>query len=1290
MSKLRCRGFWILGVLVFLAVSIVPAGSGGSVDLLVHPEGAPLEGAWQVTVGVPFPKGELKDARLVRLLSPSGKEIPVQVRKTCTWLDGSIKWCLLDFDAELKGDSEPLRYRLEYGSGAKAPPHPHPIRLYERGDSFLVDNRKLKVMLSKAGFDLRIVRDGRAVSHREGSIDFYMVDHLGEMYSFALDREASVTIEDRGPQRVAVKIEGWNISAEGKKLGRNVVRLYIYAGKPYLRVFHTFIITADTDRVRYRDIGMRLPFRARKLSFPGTDDTVRGARDGGAYLLQWQNDSFEIIEGGRVVKKGKRAEGIVTLLNEEEGLTLSVRDFWQNFPKELEVEGRSLTVHFWPRHNKPPLHTGDKLTWKNMVFLPFVHEGELLDFRIPGEYYQKFITSYKHDNVLHSIGSNAMGLAKTHEILVHFHEPERLREAEKVARTFVAWPVVSPEPVHMCASGAFGRIAPKGTGPYQIVEEAIEQQFDWTVRMRELTGDYGMFNYGDYHYRWIESEKRWSPHRHYAGWHHGGPRVPWLMFARSGEPRFFKFAYRETRHHIDVDMCHWATPEFGERTKALLELAKKEGVGMVLRPPGKLTPEEELELRARVKTIEATYPREKLLHELAKYRQKRVGGICMYKGYVHWYCGSRAYHSSMADFMLWGYYLSGDRRMWDCAMEFGKALREIGGEYRGRAGAARGCAAVSLYQATHNRKYLELARRQMKYSLSESKTGASIGNFYYAPFAERWYEMTEDPELAKRWSIWAELLLKRGGLWWARDAHYEKLAYGYLLTGRAEFLQYGLDQLRFYISSLFRGEPPHWHGSGLQGINSYTIQQWGLFLYALREHYRKTGKWMPLPELPDSRLTRFRLFAFDDPTVIVVHKSKDESVDVPITCYANAGIAVTVTAPDGGRLIEEKLIPKDVIGDSKGAKIRVALRLSAKDAPGDYRIEMRWLGKRGSKKEFLVPFPGKYSKLVMRLPLDLYQGGRMYFLPLSADGRQPWFAFSMRGRRVNQFCSLIGPDGKQKAYAENDGGLLWLTHRPEPSLTEKPWLFFKGFGSNMITTAVGDVLPYISFRREHFFIPKACRKFLSERSVLLWHFDEVDGQIASDAIGFYDGQLGSLSQPDQNDPERIADGYLGGALRFNGNSFVRLPSVDRSPPRLVGLEELTAEAFIRVRGGTIPGAVISMNNAFSLSAGSMSVQASLRARQSASIRATANGLADGGWHHIALSYDGKLMRVFVDGKVVGTSKRAEGRLYADWWGPLYVGRGFLGDIDEVRISHWCRYMEEFTVRPPEEKDKIQR
>ena len=198
----------------------------------------------------------------------------------------------------------------------------------------------------------------------------------------------------------------------------------------------------------------------------------------------------------------------------------------------------------------------------------------------------------------------------------------------------------------------------------------------------------------------------------------------------------------------------------------------------------------------------------------------------------------------------------------------------------------------------------------------------------------------------------------------------------------------------------------------------------------------------------------------------------------------------------------------------------------------------------------------------------------------------------------------------------------------------------------------------------------------------LWRFDEGSGQTAGDATGVNDGQLGSMIGVDANDPSWVADQWGGHALSFDGSDdYVEV--LDS-----LTLEPLTITVEAWVKNSETPGIfkyIISKVYVAKLGgyssyafytggSGGLRFYVGFASNWVGSPDAGAS-LWDGNWHHIAGTYDGSNVRLFVDGsQVVGTGTSATptiaydgGNLYIGYYGPYAYPTYFPGFIDEVRI-----------------------
>ncbi|MGH2943708.1 MAG: LamG domain-containing protein, partial [Solirubrobacteraceae bacterium] len=197
-----------------------------------------------------------------------------------------------------------------------------------------------------------------------------------------------------------------------------------------------------------------------------------------------------------------------------------------------------------------------------------------------------------------------------------------------------------------------------------------------------------------------------------------------------------------------------------------------------------------------------------------------------------------------------------------------------------------------------------------------------------------------------------------------------------------------------------------------------------------------------------------------------------------------------------------------------------------------------------------------------------------------------------------------------------------------------------------------------------------------------WRFDEAAGETALDDGPFgLHGVLGAAAVPDLDDPLRIP-GALGGALRFDDNSYVRI--ADR---RRLDLPSLTVEAVARANGspgsyrylvahGSV-GCFAGSYGLYTARDGGMAFYVFDGERYFVSATARPEDVWDGAWHRVTGSFDGTTVRAFVDGREVGTGLTTPAGTAVEYdsvpagtYFGTFVGAcrlPFTGDLDSVRI-----------------------
>ncbi len=184
-----------------------------------------------------------------------------------------------------------------------------------------------------------------------------------------------------------------------------------------------------------------------------------------------------------------------------------------------------------------------------------------------------------------------------------------------------------------------------------------------------------------------------------------------------------------------------------------------------------------------------------------------------------------------------------------------------------------------------------------------------------------------------------------------------------------------------------------------------------------------------------------------------------------------------------------------------------------------------------------------------------------------------------------------------------------------------------------------------------------------------WPFDESQGLVAAGAAGTNTGHLVGFTSP------RWLQGQLGRALAFDGASSNAV--VISNAPALNPGQQISLSAWIYsyTAGSAQPETIIS-KDAGGLSQYSLSIekQGLVRFTLGASILTGGTKIVPNTWTHVLASYDGRIMRVFINGTAEPGSLGRSGSIAAAE-APVRIGstanakqpNAFNGLLDDVRI-----------------------
>lgn len=551
------------------------AAPEGRVALEVkNPDGLHQTGL-PITMGVPFPRGILWDTTHLRLVDAQGEEVPLQVRETARWSKfGSVKWILCDFTTDLTG--EPRQLFLEYGPDITRTESPAMTEAAAK--SFPVFETGVLKFDHGLWFDPK--GDGKFVKILEArTLHGAFVEHEdGRLYQMP---DGTFEIEENGSEKVVVRSAGWFEDGTGTEFCQYVARFVIHRDSPLLRVFYTWIFTGDGSRDRIANMGWELAL-AEGMQPDGFLLSFDEAEwQPGRYLLQYDYNRFDVVaENDRTEFDEGRAPGAAAVAGNGVRLYFGAKDFWQNYPSELEFADRSLWFHNWPRHNRPATTTYDdpedpELNL-NVTQLRFAHEGEILDFRLPDAFGENPIwvrmSGGEHRQGDWNKGQvetvNAEGISRTEEFWLWLTPetspaPDAARFLKNLNdETLRAF----PDPEWVAQSGAFYEMHHQDWEQFPEEERIYELLALAPAQWQERLGMYGMWLHGDL-FAWSSlnlDSKNPTLYRALRKAHHGWP-YSWIPYARSGDPRLLKSAQAALRQLIDASYSHYASEEVDQR-----------------------------------------------------------------------------------------------------------------------------------------------------------------------------------------------------------------------------------------------------------------------------------------------------------------------------------------------------------------------------------------------------------------------------------------------------------------------------------------------------------------------------------------------------------------------------------------------------------------------------------------------------------------------------------------------------------------------------------------------------
>ena len=223
------------------------------------------------------------------------------------------------------------------------------------------------------------------------------------------------------------------------------------------------------------------------------------------------------------VFKKEKAAGWITVSDTKWGIGLGIRNFFEEYPKEIAIQGDSnfLYAYIWSPSVTP-------MAFARATGMP---DSEML-------------------------GNFAQGLAKTTEFVYDFYDAKTPHsEIVKQLNYFLDPPVTHANADWYSKSNVYGDFSVRSEKNPEL-ERSLDYKFEWMKFNQKWEPWYGMLNYGDFQTYYIKN--KWNT------WTNNEPAndfMWWMEFMRTGNRDYYLTAQSNSAHAMDVDNTHWPAPK---------------------------------------------------------------------------------------------------------------------------------------------------------------------------------------------------------------------------------------------------------------------------------------------------------------------------------------------------------------------------------------------------------------------------------------------------------------------------------------------------------------------------------------------------------------------------------------------------------------------------------------------------------------------------------------------------------------------------------------------------------
>jgi len=383
-----------------------------------------------VTVGVPFPKGLLKEESSLRLHDSQYGNLPLQTEPLAVWPDGSAKWILLDFQVTVDANTTKelkLTIQSSISMDKESTENKAEISIKHDSNSININTNTASFFINTGvfkPFNRVVVGDNDILNSTESKV--ILTDESGTEYGPHIN---NIFIETEGELRTTLKVEGEFRSSNRSSFANFVSRVSFFANSSIVKIDFTIHNPqaakhpgglwdlGDPGSIFFDDLSICATLNSNELSAMNNElhndpSTISYRLNDESSALNYQSsaNSYELncasnliiyqdSSGGEnwkslnhvnrngevknsfrgyrvysdkeIISDGLRANPTISIKDNDKQISCAVQNFWQNFPKALEVKGNTMIIRMFPHQYDDvfELQGGEQKT--HTIFLSF-------------------------------------------------------------------------------------------------------------------------------------------------------------------------------------------------------------------------------------------------------------------------------------------------------------------------------------------------------------------------------------------------------------------------------------------------------------------------------------------------------------------------------------------------------------------------------------------------------------------------------------------------------------------------------------------------------------------------------------------------------------------------------------------------------------------------------------------------------------------------------------------------------------------------------------------------------